>query len=348
MGLKLKSSHDVELSSLNLVGDGDDLDLIENIEKSFEVKLQDSEVEQWWTVGDIYKHLQSKIEASQEHKSKCAGQMAFYVVRKTLQELVPTDQIKPDTALANLELGTHKSLQSILTQRYQLRTPPIALSSWGCIGILLAWLTGGILLHTLGLSLWYLTILIMIGIAIAAVIPSKFEGTVGSFSMTLADLNYAYFVKNGARSDKLRLWQALGRIIEVETGFKRHELTKRTLLLMPGDYDKEWIEKFKKIHCGEYAELLALLSDAEDILSTYKNQHADFQATLHELKSWIEQLEQEEPVGLQRIEATFAPTGTWDDLSSLMTDRYSREAAELADTITTEIAFIRSRASKND
>ena len=349
MSLRLKFSRDAELPSLNLVGDGDDLDLIEDIEKSFQIKLQDEEVEQWRTVGDIYRCLLAKIEASKEHQTKCAGQMAFYVVREILNELVPAAKITPETNFADLKLKNHEKIPELLVQKYDLWTPAISPSGWGCLGILLVWLIGGMWLYANEFSLWYLTILIILGIAASLfVMPKKFDGTVGAFAMKLAGLNYAHFVKKGARLDRLRLWDALGHIFEDPPGVKRYAVNRYTLLLSPQDYDKEWIQDFRKARESKYADLISLLCEAEEILFAFQKYHASFQAALGDIKRWIKLYEREELMSLKEVEAAFSPTGTWDDLSSMMTERYSKEAAYLADIILDEINKISQKPEELD
>ena len=63
-----------------------------------------------------------------------------------------------------------------------------------------------------------------------------------------------------------------------------------------------------------------------------------FQLSLEsDLRRWIETLEREEPINFQEVEAAFAATGMWGELSTRIPGWYTDEATELADLILHEI-----------
>ena len=245
MKFGFKFSRKATLPSLDLVGDGDDTYLFEEIENSLQIKLDAADVSEWRTVGDIYRCLLTKIGSSEEHQVKCAGQMSFYIVRKALKELVPTAKITPNTKFADLGLGSHKLLKTLLSEKYQLRAPNTDLSGIGCLGITLVWVVVGFWLNNNGFTLWYLTVAVGLGLFILHFLPGKFGGTVGAFSQSLADQNYAHFVRNGARADRQGLWEALSGIIESEVGLNLG-FDSNTLLGPEEWYDIEWLRNFRR------------------------------------------------------------------------------------------------------
>jgi len=219
--------------SLGLSGDGDDIDLIEAIERSFGLQLK-NEPADWYTVGDIYQHLLGTIEASDNNQQKCSGQMAFYSVRRALNKLAPNIKITPKTNFSELGLRNHKPLQTLLANEGGLVAPSAAVSGPGCLGVILMWVAAAIWLHNSDRSAGLMILFIIAGVAAIPLFPVKFEGTIGEFSLAVAELNYAYFVAKGARSNPQRLWEALGHVIHHETDFNRHHLNRDTLLLLQG------------------------------------------------------------------------------------------------------------------
>ena len=71
--------------SLDLVGDGDELELIEDVEEIFAIKFADAELEACRTAGDlndiVWRHLSEHADAS---NSRCMSAMAFHALRRSL------------------------------------------------------------------------------------------------------------------------------------------------------------------------------------------------------------------------------------------------------------------------
>lgn len=328
-----------ELQSLELVGDGDDIELIEKIEAAFNIKIH-HEPATWYTVGDIYDCLLTKIGTSDINKKKCSGQMSFYIIRHILNKLAPNVTIKPDTDFADLSLKNHAPLKKKLYQDYNLRTPSIAMSGWGCLTIILLWIACGCWLYMNEISFWNMILPFFAGIGLAFILPKKYSGSIGEFSMLLADINYAHFVTKGARSDQLRLWEALGYIIEDETHFPREAINRETLLLTPSSYDKDWMSNFKKKKNSKFASLIALLNEAKIfLLSTPDKQKTDLVilSLIRDITRWIEQLEIEDISASQEIQNTFSPTSKWYDFSSRFPSRFSDNLSDLAQAIIEEL-----------
>jgi hypothetical protein len=74
-------------NSLNLVGDGDELDLVESIESAFGIRFVDSELENALTVGDLHqtvlRQMSGAIAAPRRH---CRSAAAFRRLRHAFKE----------------------------------------------------------------------------------------------------------------------------------------------------------------------------------------------------------------------------------------------------------------------
>jgi hypothetical protein len=72
---------------LNLVGDGDDIDVLYAIEKTFGVKLSDAEAVHCETVGQLYDVVSSKLNMPEVRNLRCPTALAFFRLRAALRRL---------------------------------------------------------------------------------------------------------------------------------------------------------------------------------------------------------------------------------------------------------------------
>lgn len=83
--------------SLDLVGDGDDLDVVRDVERAFGIRITDEEAEATLTVGQLFDLIQAKCGSARAQV--CLSQIAFYRLRRVLS---PDDKaaITPQTPVA--------------------------------------------------------------------------------------------------------------------------------------------------------------------------------------------------------------------------------------------------------
>ena len=225
---------DQYLETLGLVGDGDDLDLIEAIETAFNLQLTD-EPSKWTSVGDIYEFVLSNADVEQFTQQQCSSQMAFYDVRNAICELLekaPGAKIKPDTKFVDLGLKNLKPLQALLEKTYKLAAPSMELSKIGCLCVFILAAAAAIWILHSGFGPGYLFLVFIAGASSLALLPLRYRGSIGEFSNTLADLNYARYVNKGARTNPDRIWQALCQVIEDSAEADRHRVGPETLLMI--------------------------------------------------------------------------------------------------------------------
>jgi hypothetical protein len=88
-----------QVNTLNLVGDGDELDILKRAETLFGVALANAEVEAIRTVGELFDVIDQKMGA--HHTRACLTQAAFYRLRRALRAMGCTALITPETPLAD-------------------------------------------------------------------------------------------------------------------------------------------------------------------------------------------------------------------------------------------------------
>jgi hypothetical protein len=201
-----------------LVGDGDDLDLLVDLEAAFGIGVTDNEREHIRTVGDIYAIIGGRFSNAKQSTNGCLTAMAFYRVRRALRALGSTDTIAPDTTLRDISPLKPKQLMKKLESVAGLRMPSAA-GLWTSIGIWLSF-AGGLVLFLVLLAnpqLWLMpTALILLGSSLVywerGILSSDCE-TVGGLAKKAACLNLGRLVIEGARPRDSDLWNALTEVL---------------------------------------------------------------------------------------------------------------------------------------
>ena len=221
-----------DANSIGLAGDGDDIDLIQAIEGSFQVQFGNDTVK-WFTVGDIYDALLTRIPLSST-SGLCATSMAFYRIKAALARIGEVrGRVAPATKLAGLTSLPPKQLFSRLSAELGVGALPTALSWWGSLGViaLLAGLVGGLFVLKFH-SIWPVLLLIPTGIAMTSTDVGAYRSTtVGDLARTIAIRNYRQFAFDGADGRPTALWRALCGLIAHETEFDADQIGVGTRLL---------------------------------------------------------------------------------------------------------------------
>lgn len=89
--------------ALNLVGDGDDVDIIHGVERTFGIKLTDVEADRTRTVGQLHDLIELKHSSAGSRTRTCLSQMAFYRLRRALKTMGIKGEITPQTPISVLE-----------------------------------------------------------------------------------------------------------------------------------------------------------------------------------------------------------------------------------------------------
>ena len=85
------------------VGDLDELDFIEDVERRFGIGFDERDYPSWLTLGDVHASLVRRLGNVEQAGGGCATQMAFYRLRRAAG--MGGMQARPETSLAALGLG---------------------------------------------------------------------------------------------------------------------------------------------------------------------------------------------------------------------------------------------------
>lgn len=224
--------------SLNLVGDGDDLDVIRDVESVFGIRITDREAEATLTVGQLYDLIQAKCPGA-DRTQACLSQIAFYRLRRAL---APADKaaITPQTPIAVVRAVDPHSIGRAwkeLSRRSGLTLPILetpshssALSLYAIRGIVVAigsvaFFFALIDVFRLPAIIFLLTaplLAIMVGSLFHHVygdIPRRIQ-TIGDLAREAAGYSFSEAFKSHPTGGPADRWQALTAVLRRISGHK--------------------------------------------------------------------------------------------------------------------------------
>lgn len=164
--------------SLGLAGDLDDVELIQDVEAAFGIRLADDEIERCSTVGQLFELIEAHLPQMPSGHS-CATAMCFYRLRRALQ---PHSAIalKPKTSISALSAVPVRKLHQIIETECGLRPPLQYITSWGCLALLLV-LALPFGLFAIGMPSWVALPSATLGIGLYRLAPIQLPGEVETF-----------------------------------------------------------------------------------------------------------------------------------------------------------------------
>jgi hypothetical protein len=229
-------------NTLGLDDDLDSVELVEQVEKAFEVEIANAEAERLLVVGQLYDLLLSKIPANDANR-KCASAMTFYRLRQGLERLGFGRKLTPSTDLRFLEkFGASRSLKR-LEHETGLALPKVVMTWIGGLGCLLSVasvcvaIVAALFFHRNWsvLSSPSLLLFLTLGIGFATVYldPGKLAEdcrTLGGLTKRTATLNYGKLAKLGARNSSEDIWNSLADLLS-NYSLPKSEITRETYFL---------------------------------------------------------------------------------------------------------------------
>jgi hypothetical protein len=225
--------------SLYIDDEGDDVDVVYDLESAFGIKILDEEAQRLRTVGDVFEFIKSKLETKQDVAGHFALSRAFYVVRTILAREFPKARIRPTTKLSSLPLRNKAQLARLFENQEKLILPNRSIGIWGLLGFLLLVISlPSFALVGIFYSSWVPWLILAFGLFLIFADPRPFDKneTVGSLVREIAAKNFMKFQdaeKNPRESD---LWNAVIHILCVYTVIKPENIRKDMFLLAPSVY----------------------------------------------------------------------------------------------------------------
>lgn len=192
------------LNTLDLDPEWGAIDLLEEVEATFGIKIANEEAERCATVGDLYDVVSTHSPDWNSQDGSCGSSMVFYRLRRSLS---PDDRrgVVPDTALASIGLQPSRLFKK-LADDTRLRLPEYELTSLGMAGSYI--LVGGIIaaIVTLLTGQWIFSgiaaLVALAGLPLIRLDPGRLPtgiATVADLVRRTAPLNVASLKESGGR-----------------------------------------------------------------------------------------------------------------------------------------------------
>ncbi|MEO7277755.1 MAG: hypothetical protein ABIW33_07020 [Sphingomicrobium sp.] len=213
------------------------IDLIEEVEGAFGIKVADKEAEGCWTVGDLYEVIRAHTPNWDEQDGPCASSAVFYRFRRAL---APEDEREVSPRSALLDAGTStRRLFDRLRRETRLRLPTEEATAIGLVGgwmCLLGFIGGLVALFT---GAWALTglgaLVVVLGVLLLRVDPARLPigvATVGDLVRRTVPLNAQDLAETGARPPDR--WAILVALAAEHGSLPPDEIGPDTFLLRKG------------------------------------------------------------------------------------------------------------------
>lgn len=213
------------------------IDLLEEVESSFGIRIANEEAERCSTVGDLYDVICAQAPQWDEQSGSCASSAAFYRVRRSL---APQDKaaVSPASPLAHADMSAN-SLFNSLRSETGLRLPSLEPTAIGVIGswIFLVGFFGG--LGALFTGAWALSgigaLVLALGLLLIQVDPARLPNgiaTVGDLVRRTVPLNVQELMQSGARPPAR--WSVLVALAAEHGSLPRDQIGPGTFLLRKG------------------------------------------------------------------------------------------------------------------
>jgi hypothetical protein len=217
-------------SSLGLVGDLDDVELIEDVEEAFGVRFADHELERCHTVGDLFELVETRLPDGSS-SGYCATAMCFYRLRRALRPLLAID-LCPTTAIGELKGLSVRNLHRLI-ENGGLRPPPPYISLWGCLALLLV---VALPLAAVGLGgpWWIAAASALPAVALYRIVPIRLPESVETFGdlvRIVSSRSIGGLSQQGARLATSDAWSAFKDILSDHTLLSKEAITPETLIL---------------------------------------------------------------------------------------------------------------------
>jgi hypothetical protein len=218
--------------SLGLGGDGDEMELLHDLERTFALRFDHAELENILTIGElenaVWRHLADCTG------DKCISAMAFYKLRRLLKERASARRISVNDAIAPLA-GSPRRFAALLKRETGIRLD-YRHKTLGQVraGLQFGWLAAmGLQCFGLGSLALIALVSAIVGLALMRCDEGRFiDGqTVGDVAKLLATQSYGHFARRGGRISRPEVVARARALMAEFQGFDPTELGPDTVLM---------------------------------------------------------------------------------------------------------------------
>src|SRR5262249_6825902 len=224
-------------NKLDLDTDLGDAIFVRELEKVFGVRLTQSDVGDWLTIGDVYDTLRIYIDDGLWRDGACMNAMAFRRLRYPLAKLASNRKLNPRTPMTMFNKTSVKRLLTHISSETRLNMPSYHLScpGWLLLPLILIGTVGWLPVIVLGPSWCFIPSFSLLCLFVVArldpgALPADCH-TLGDFARRVSVLNYGKFQEAGARSRTGDVWKALLNVAAEQSSLPSQKIGRETHLL---------------------------------------------------------------------------------------------------------------------
>ncbi|WP_171101714.1 hypothetical protein [Ruegeria sp. HKCCD7255] len=215
---------------VGLVGDGDEIDLLEDFEAAFQITFSEQDAESLLNLGDVKRLICSKLTVDRAMQAKCLGAMAYYRLNRAIRE---TGKTPPKTYfVAPIDLTPkefQKQLESVSDLKLDFLTRP---SAWVVALASLQFVSWTVALFLFSGFNAVLAVILVFGLThtlwrFAANSDGwvwQFEGSFEDLCNKAVETNFGKLVSLGGRWSDADVWKCMTSIVESNTGFPANRM----------------------------------------------------------------------------------------------------------------------------
>lgn len=220
-------------STLGLVGDLDDVEMLEDVETAFGFRVRDDQLKRCMTVGDLFGVIEARLP-SETSGENCATAMCFYRMRRAIQPRLAV-RLRPNTPIGSLRHLSVRDVHRIIKEECGLRPPPPTLSFWGCFALVLvlALPLGAV---ALGFEWWIAIVSAVVAAASFRLAPIHYPKSVQTFGdlvRQVSSRSIGALAKEGARLRAPEAWVAFRDVLSDHTDLPKDMILRETLIFAP-------------------------------------------------------------------------------------------------------------------
>lgn len=223
--------------SLDLAGDGDEIELVKRLESVFDVEFRGEELERARTVGDLEAILAGRF--ADADGARCMSAMAFYRLRRFLRSHDAARHIAPHDRIADF-FPDPAAFAEALRRETGLRFEyPAGL--FGGVGVMLqlCWLAAlAACLTGHGTAALIAATFAATGVAMIRTDSGRFADrqSVGDVARELVTQNFGLLARDGGRAGRPVIWEVMRTVIADLHGLRAAEIGRDTLLIAPSNF----------------------------------------------------------------------------------------------------------------
>ena len=222
------------------------LDIVElfiAVEDKFQIHIADEEASGVYTVGDLHNLVIAKLQG--QDSNRCLTSAAFYRTRRGIMDTLGIDrrQIRPSTPLEVILPRNHRREKwRHIQEAMKLKLPDLQHPGW----IQFSLLTLGVALAAApglyrGVDYRWIALLFLLGLIVGgflvklspplAVAFPNHDATVGDLAKDVLAINHARLVDEVGSWNKKEVWEALCRVIVMQTAVDREKIRPEALIV---------------------------------------------------------------------------------------------------------------------